>query len=392
MKKSIIVLFLILFFSPLEASGIELLGEVTVDTTIYMDSPAYQDQNGYSVSLLTEVELYQQINETTSFTVKPFYHFTSPSSKRNHGDLRECSLHFYTDKLEVLLGLDKVFWGVNEFVHLVDIINQTDILEGLDGDEKLGQPMALLRLERDWGMIETFVLPYFRTRSFPGKEDRLRGPVLIDDSVAQFESSSEEKNVDLAIRYSQSIDNWDVGIYHFIGTSREPFFLQDSSGTALIPYYELIDQSGLDLQLTLDNWLLKIESLYRTGKSGEASAFTLGFEYTFSSLLETPVDLGILAEYVFDDRPIAKYSLFTNDLMAGIRLNLNDFRSTEILTGLIWDVDTKSIALSFEAKSRLNTVMDLKLTGLLLNGISKDDPLTIYQQDSYIKFAAIYYF
>ena len=36
------------------------------------------------------------------------------------------------------IGLGKVFWGVTEFNHLVDVINQTDLVEGIDGEAKLG--------------------------------------------------------------------------------------------------------------------------------------------------------------------------------------------------------------------------------------------------------------
>ena len=44
------------------------------------------------------------------------------------------------------LGLRKVYWGVTESQHLVDVINQTEGVENLDGEDKLGQPMLNLAL------------------------------------------------------------------------------------------------------------------------------------------------------------------------------------------------------------------------------------------------------
>jgi len=54
------------------------------------------------------------------------------------------------------------FWGVTEFQHLVDIINQTDLVENIDTEDKLGQPMINLALINDWGTVDLFIMPYFR--------------------------------------------------------------------------------------------------------------------------------------------------------------------------------------------------------------------------------------
>ena len=42
----------------------------------------------------------------------------------------------------LLVGAAKVFWGTAESRHLVDIINQTDAVEDIDEEDKLGQPMV----------------------------------------------------------------------------------------------------------------------------------------------------------------------------------------------------------------------------------------------------------
>ena len=63
--------------------------------------------------------------------------------------------------LEVKAGAVKVFWGVTESQHLVDVINQADLVENIDSEDKLGQPMINLSWGKDWGTLELFVLPYY---------------------------------------------------------------------------------------------------------------------------------------------------------------------------------------------------------------------------------------
>ena len=66
------------------------------------------------------------------------------------------------DSVEIYVGARQLFWGVTETVHLVDVINQNDLVEDIDGEDKLGQPMVSLLLDRDWGTLELFSLLGFR--------------------------------------------------------------------------------------------------------------------------------------------------------------------------------------------------------------------------------------
>jgi len=72
------------------------------------------------------------------------------------------------------LGVDRVFWGVVESRSLVDIVNQTDLVEHPDEKTKLGQPMAHVTWSGDWGALEVFGLTGHRPRTFPGRHGRLR--------------------------------------------------------------------------------------------------------------------------------------------------------------------------------------------------------------------------
>jgi hypothetical protein len=141
---------------------------------------------------------------------------------------------------------------VTESRHLVDIINQTDLVENIDEEDKLGQPMLEVSTLQDFSEVRFYVLPGFRERTFPGRDGRFRGPFVVDTDNARYDSAAKDHRVDFAARYSNYFGDWDVGISIFNGTSREPRFLPSATPGRLVPYYDVITQAGLDVQYTND--------------------------------------------------------------------------------------------------------------------------------------------
>ncbi|TGO02795.1 hypothetical protein PN36_19115 [Candidatus Thiomargarita nelsonii] len=79
--------------------------------------------------------------------------------------------------------------------------------------------------------------------------------------------------------------------------------LIDGAGRfVLIPFYEQIDQTGFDLQITKEDVLWKFEMISRKVQDGRFTALTGGLEYSFVGVFETDADVGVLAEFLFDDR------------------------------------------------------------------------------------------
>ena len=103
----------------------------------------------------------------------------------------------------------RVFWGVTESKHVVDIINQTDLTENIDGETKLGQPMVNFALVQSWGTIDVFALLGFRERRFFGPHSRpgLGIPVAIENPI--YESGAGRRHIDFAVRWSHSLGAWD---------------------------------------------------------------------------------------------------------------------------------------------------------------------------------------
>ena len=102
--------------------------------------------------------------------------------------MRELLYQRVFDQAELRVGIGRVFWGVTESYKLVDVINQTDLVENVDREDKLGQPLVNLTFVRDWGALDLYVLPGFRERTYPGREGRLRSEPLVDTNRATYES------------------------------------------------------------------------------------------------------------------------------------------------------------------------------------------------------------
>jgi hypothetical protein len=386
---------LCLFSAPVTGLANELSGYISAEGRYFFHDTLFDEQEKNSGSFAFQPEYYHEWEDGPSFLFVPFGRLDSADSKRTHFDIRELNYLWPTEDWEFRLGVGKVFWGVTEFVHLVDIVNQTDLVENIDGEDKLGQPMAHLSVPRDWGVWDVFLLPYFRERTFPGRKGRLRHALVVDTDHPMYESDDEEHHVDFAVRYSHTVGDWDFGIYHFVGTGREPTLLPgvDTKGRpVLIPYYEQINQTGLDLQLVAGQWLWKLESLYRTGQRNDFFASIGGFEYTFVGIAETSMDLGVIGEYAYDERRDNATTVYENDAMFGLRLAVNDAESTEVLAGLIQDLDSTARALSVEASRRIGSNWKLFLQAWGFFDSPGEDLLYNVRDDDFLQIELAYYF
>jgi hypothetical protein len=186
----------------------------------------------------------------------------------------------------------------------------------------------------------------------------------------------------------------DFGIYYFQGTAREPLltpFIKHGE-IRLAPYYEQIGQTGVDLQYVAGRWLWKFEGLHRFGQGRSFAAMVGGFEYTVVGILDSSMDLGLLSEYVFDDRQDAYATPYNNDIMCGLRLAVNDMASSEILFGIIKDIKNSSIITSLEASRRLSDWCKFEVTAVLFNDIDDKDISYSLREDDFVKAEMVFYY
>ncbi len=368
----------------------EISGNVSVEGTYFPSNPAFTEQQktgGVAISIQPEYKhSWDNGNGYKKFTFSPFLRWDEQDKERTHADIRQLDFLSSKGDWEFQLGIGKVYWGVTESQHLVDIINQTDAVEGTDGEEKLGQPLFRVSRITDNGGLDLYVLPYFRERTFSGIKGRFRAPLVVDKNASTFESASKEEHIDFALRWTETFDEFDVGFHYFDGTSRDPI-LSPISATRLKAHYPLIAQIGLDLQYTGESTIWKLETINRDFDDASIKDYTAvvgGFEHTLPAF-ESGSELGLLAEYHHDSRGEVASAPFQNDLFVGARYALNDESGSEVLAGAFVDLDNQTKSFRMEASKRLGKGFKINLEGQVFSDVNASDPIKIFEKDDFVK-------
>jgi hypothetical protein len=382
---------------------VEITGRLSVESRWFPKTGAYSGQRAHGSGVVAEPRIYVEDVRGRSFTLAPFFRFDAGDKRRTHMDLREAYFLLFGEvgnqEWELRLGVDRVFWGVTESRHLVNIINQVDLVEHPYKEPTLGQPVVHATFSGDWGAVELFGMTGHRARTFPGRSGRLRFPFIVDNERISYESNAGRWHPDVAARYSRSAGNMDVGISGFDGNSRDPLLLPgvDRKGLpVLLPQYERIRQFGLDAQLTAGSWLFKIEALGRAGArdrrgvEAEYVASTMGGEYTFYSVIGSAADLSLIGEWNYDGRGRNATNIFQNDLFVAARLAFNDVQSTEVLGSVMNDIDTTTRVFTFEFNRRLSDRFSLHVEAIALLDVDADDLSYASRRDSFVELHLVY--
>jgi len=366
----------------------EIIGELSFDNRYFFNAGLQQQKKNHT-SFSFSPEIFKD-DSNKIFHFKAKLRKDSEDSGRDLNDIQELYLINILEDKEIKFGVSKEFWGVTETSHRVDIINQTDFTEGFDGEEKLGQPMIKISLERQWGLLDIYTLLGFRERNFSGNKGRLRLPLSINEKGPLYSSSSKNKRADFAVRWSNYYDDFDIAISHFSGTSREPRFLPSANKiNELVPIYEVIDQTGLEIQYLLDGLAIKGEVISRSGQGERFSAATYGFEYTQVGVLQTRIDLGWVVEFNHDDR------LESSPFVLGTRFSFNDIYDSQILSGFIVNDKSKELGFLLEASRRIGECCMLSLEGIYFDDTDEDNGqkklFQAFKDDDFLRAEFIYY-
>lgn len=452
MKKTSLLAGLIGLFLYLPATAeVKFTGYLEAELRHYPSEGLIEDQEDTMASVAAEPELaLKSDNESHGFRIKLFGRYSDPDGNRDHADVRELYYNYAGSGWQIEVGANKVYWGVVESLHLVDIINQTDSVESVNGEEKLGQPLLSLGLEQSWGNLDLYVLPYFRERKFNQGPERfqisLNGQILeIDEDAVFYEDDDEEKHVDYAARWGSYFGNLDIGITAFSGTNRDPLLVLSKANLATMApekfgsYYEQLDQLGIAMQYLYEEWAFKYEGITRQLESGDYNAGVIGFEFTLSDLEPWGYDLGLLLEYLWNDRSdvsIKEYSYtamgvtendligllnlqnatpeeiaqilaqleqqstipgnylspFENDIFFGTRFTLNDVGSTQFLAGFIVDADDQTTSASFEGSTRIGDSVRVTLNIYLFEHVKETSAFYPLRRDDQIEAKVAWYF
>jgi hypothetical protein len=367
-------------------------GIFKLDYRYYPEKGLYPGQHSEYASNLFQPEIYLDWKKGKRLIqFKGFARLDQYDNQRTHADIRELYWQGIFKKWELSVGVRQVYWGVTESNHVVDVINQLDVLEGFDVEQKLGQPMINASFSKKWGTLDFYVMTYFRQMKFPGPEGRGRPPFLLDGKNIKYESEFEEFNPDLAVRWAHSLGVFDFGVSHFYGTSRVPLFQFDAD-LNISTFYELINQTGIEVQASTGSMLWKGEIIHRISDRKTITGYTVGGEYTLGNFHGSGIDIGLLVEYNYDNRGVELITAMDNDMFYAIRIAANDKQSTSLLGGIIIDNDNKSLRYTVKAERRLGSSWKLSIESAGFKNIDDSEFLYLIRKDGYGQISLAKYF
>jgi hypothetical protein len=182
------------------------------------------------------------------------------------------------------------------------------------------------------------------------------------------------------VRYKHIIDNIDLGLSYFSGVSREHQLIPN--GNKFNIYYPDLAQTGLDIQLTTENALYKLEYANKSYTNDKKYAAVVGIEYMFIA----DIAINGLIEYLKSD----ELSVYQNDIMLGLRFDFEDEFGTEGLIGLIYDNEYSSKILTFSGSRRINNNSKIETNLAIYNADDKDTLLK--NVDNSLTLTYLYYF
>lgn len=385
-----------LTLSVVSAQSFDFSGQLALEVRGFPDKSLWPDQvEGAQFSSFLEPEFrWRSADRNSMLKFTPFVRVDAVDDKRTHFDIREANWRQISGDWEFLVGASRIFWGVTESRHLVNVINQIDFVEDIDEEDFLGQPMVQVGRQLDIGRFDVFLMTGFRERTFPGRDGRLRTPLPVKTGAAVYENSTEQWHPDVALRYSHFFGDFDVGLHAFRGINREPSLVLSSDNQSFTPHYSLMTQAGIDLQLTRDAWLWKFEGIVREGQGNTFAAVVAGLEYTFFQVAESDIDLGLIVEGLYDGRDKLNFdnirskqilpTIYDKDIFLGTRLALNDVQDSSVLVGFVTDIEDGPATLRVEAERRIGQHLKVELIGQTFFEEKPKNPATFFMQDSFV--------
>lgn len=383
---------LVLLLLTTSSHSWEVSSTLRSEFTAYPERGLYLPSSRFDTSFSLETEFtrsWEEGRKVVSFL--PYFRYSTTDTERSLVDIREASFVGSWDQWELRLGISKVFWGVTESVHLVDVINQTDLSFNPDGEAKLGQLMFNPTLVTENGNYSFFWLPHFRERRFSGPWGRFRLPLNLEDK-AIYGNNNERRHSDFAFRYSHYIENLDFAVSYFQGTDREPQMNLTAQGS-FQAHYNQVRQLGVELQYIDEAWLYKFEGVHKDRDfASDYSSFAIGFEYTKTNI-HLGRDLGYLLEYLYDSRYGGAESPFGRHLFAGARYVYNDTQDSQILAGVFLNADDmRADSLRIEASTRIGENAKLELEIQSIIDPESNSPVNNFKKDNYVKVSYNWYF
>ena len=375
---------------PATVFGQDLSGEISLRYLRFSEtSGATQDEAGATVT----PRLYWENNRGFRILAQPVVSWTADAEDPIYINPNQTYLRFSTGNLDATLGSNVVFWGVSEGAQLSDILNQRDLVSDFRGKDKIGRPMLRLGWGEAIARLDLFYLPLFQERRLRNAPLRLGniGPNDTDNTL--WPNDKQDHDPAVAARVTATLENFELGAYGYRGLNIDPSYLSGLNGSRSV--YETTIRLGGDIQWNHADLILKYEGRYDSDAPTTLGTFEkevshlVGTEYILYNVFQSEASLTAITEYATSSIPDRALNPFQNDMLLGLRAELDNLSSTEITFAYSHDFTYGSDSFEIELQTRLtdNAALDLFYTDT--SNIDGRDPYRGLRTDSHFSFSLV---
>lgn len=360
----------------------QMQGTLRTELYAFDDAPlsAVQTQNANRIEL--DLSGKFALSDRLSFTLDGTIGTVDSAFSR----IDKMGVNFDIGPSAVSLGYNTLAWSKSEFSRLSNVTNPADYRFDPSGKTTIGQPMVRWDVPVGVGVITAVAIPKTQDARYPTATSRLRSFVPVT-GAAQYEKPADTPAY--ALRYAASIGIADIGLYGYVGPSREAAIVTDGQEAA--PYYAWVQQVGLDAQMTFGSVVGKFElrhtenQLNRNGVRDTGLAASIGGEYAFYGVFGSPSDITAAVEYTWDERGVEAWRSTQNDLFAGLRWSLQNTADTQFKIGVQKDFDFDTAALRLGFEHRIVDGLVVKSDAVFWQRSDPADLAFGLSQDSYLR-------
>jgi hypothetical protein len=308
------------------------------------------------------------------------------------------------NRFEIKAGVQTLNWSAAEAFHPTDMINARNLDSNVENAEKIGEPMVTMRLRFLNGGLTGYYMPLRMAPRFPSASSRLTPYSGVHLAKAQWSDSNGLVDADdfsnqYAFRLDQTIGQGDLALHYVAHNDRLlPAIALDATTLSPTPVFPFVQRFGGSLVQALGDWLIKVEvdhilveamnvgdSLNLVqGPPGDHTVVAAGLEYGWSYDSGAEGSLIVESQVLIlpggSEQERNQMGPFQRDALLGYRHSLNDEMGTEIMLGMILDVERPGEYLgSFSYRTRLSDVWQVHAQ---LRTIRATDELSfLYGQD-----------
>lgn len=263
--------------------------------------------------------------------------------------------------LRLRVGYQLLNWSATEAFHPADVINSRVLDGNFENPEKLGEPIAALRVEIPNGNVELMFLPLFTAPVLPSRHSRLSlsgsGLALGEPLVLERdgEVSGHRVQPQWAAAVQQTWGDADVALHLLQQIDRSaPLVVFEPATLRVRPMYQALTQLDVTYQHVLDRSIVKLEAAYRRYEQPghDRTAYgpvperdhvlaAAGLEHGLDGADGAELSLlleGQLLIATVNNFPKLQKPLFEHDVLLGVRHAWNDEDSRALLATVIVDV------------------------------------------------------